>query len=523
MSYWLLLASPDKWFCDRCNKNANVNETLRTLTEVSWRVREDYFKESKTGDKCIIKVGKDNRSIERRTLENGEVVDILENGIYAIGEISKELYYDEDENCHRVEVKITENLFEKDKIIDAQMSEKILGNDFFVQGSKKLDKKKYEHIISIVDIENDSFQDELEGDSSIEPNSDDSSNIYPAEVNIQRDMFSVRELKSDFEDKMLILAPDFQREFVWKLKQKSELIESILMGIPLPMIYFFEGENGVIQVVDGKQRLTTLFEFLNNKYPLSHTLSILKDLRGKKYKDLSPAQRAKIARYQFVVQTIIPPTPDKIKFDIFERVNRKGTILNNQEMRNALYYGESTNLLKKLSNYKSFKKATDESVSPTRMKDRYMILRFLAFYLWKQKKLIVKDKIVEYRSDIDEFLGNAMTFLNHTTDEVREELSNVFDNSMKLSFKLRGENGFRIPSSERKRPINMALMESLSYLYSQIYDFIEIDENRLNKKIDNLFEDKKFLNSITQKVDSSNSVKERFDTMDNILMELKND
>ena len=194
------------------------------------------------------------------------------------------------------------------------MSEKILGNDYFSMSSKKLEE-----------IEENSQIDELEFESEIDFDNEDMH--YPVEVKIQRDMYSVRELKTEYEDKMLILAPDFQREFVWTLRQQSELIESILMGIPLPMVYFFEGDEGVIQVVDGKQRLTSLFNFLDNLYPLSN-LPILSHLKGLRYKDLKPAERTKIARHQFVTQTIIPPTPDKIKFDIFERVNRKGSTLN---------------------------------------------------------------------------------------------------------------------------------------------------------------------------------------------------
>ncbi|MFK5975639.1 MAG: DUF262 domain-containing protein, partial [Sulfurovum sp.] len=371
MNYWLVIASPDKWFCNQCSDNALVNNALKTLDIQSWDVRADYFRDAKIGDRCIIKIGNDRRSIKRRTIDNNEVVDILESGIYAVAEIYKTLYLDEDTHA-KIKIKVLKNLFRDSKIIDRDMSEKILGMDYLSMASKRLDKEKYENMLSLISIEeNAEFNNDLENDNSY------TNSVYPAEVRIQRDMFSVRELKMDYEDKRLMLAPNFQREFVWNLKQKSELIESILMGIPLPMVYFFEGDNGIIQVVDGKQRLTSLFEFLDNKYPLSHTLSILSHLRGLRYKELKPAERTKIARHQFVTQTIIPPTPDKIKFDIFERVNRKGSTLNNQEMRNALYQGKATELLNSLSKNSFFLKATDNHVSPTRMKDKYIVLRFL--------------------------------------------------------------------------------------------------------------------------------------------------
>jgi hypothetical protein len=510
MNYWILISAPDKWFCESCAENAKVNETLLNLNEQSWSVREDYFKNAEINDECIIKVGKDKRSIERRTLDNGDVVDVLESGIYALGKISKELYFDEVDHCHRIVIKITQNLFKENSIIDADMAEKILGNDFTTQSSKKIDEEKYNQIVTQVNIiQNSNFND-------IEEN--ENTTIYPAEVKIQRDMFSVRELHTEYKSEMLVLAPDFQREFVWKLKQKSELIESILMGIPLPMIYFFESDNGVIQVVDGKQRLTSLFEYIENKFPLSQSLSILTNLKGKRYNELDPAERTKISRHQFVAQTIIPPTPDRIKFDIFERVNRKGSILNNQEMRNALYHGESTKLLDILAEEECFKQATGEGVSPTRMRDRYMILRFLAFYLWNTKQLIdvKKNELVEYKSDIDEFVGQTMTYLNRTTSEKREEIKKIFKQAMSLAYDIGGENIFRLPNHERKRPISVTLFESFSYFFSQIKN--EPNQYPLyREKLKQLLLDEEYLDALTSNVDSTTGVTVRFKKIDALL------
>jgi len=512
MNYWLVIGSPDKWFCEICSENANVNATLMNLDTQSWRVKESYFRNAKIGDKCIVKIGNDTRSIERRTLENGEVVDLLESGIYATAEIYKSLYTDEN-GITRIQIKIVKNLFKKNIIIDREMSEKVLGSDYTSMSSKRIEKEKYDKILSLIEIEEDS---EIDDDLEIDNSENEEVSVYPVEVKIQRDMYSVRELKTDYEDKMLILAPDFQRELVWSIKQKSELIESILMGIPLPMVYFFEGDDGVIQVVDGKQRLTSLFEFLDNEYPLSQSLSILPHLRGLKYKDLKPAERTKIARHQFVAQTIIPPTPDKIKFDIFERVNRKGSTLNNQEMRNALYQGKATELLNLLSEDEFFLKATDKGISPTRMKDKYIILRFLAFYLWKEKTLKDKEgRLVEYASNIDEFVGKAMYFINHQDDIFVQNLKDMFSETMELAYKLRDKNAFRIPSKERKRPINMPLMESLGYLFSKIRK-----ENNLDKyldKIDNLLNDKEFITALTIRIDNTVSVEKRFEKIDEVL------
>jgi len=225
-----------------------------------------------------------------------------------------------------------------------------------------------------------------ENDDSLSPSKLIDKKFYPAQIKIERANFSIFELKRQYEErKKLIIDPKFQREDVWNSKkQKSELIESILMGIPLPIVYFSQNSEGKLQVVDGRQRLTTLFNFMNNKFPLSE-LNILKDLKGKYFKNLDVNDQNDLEDYQLIAYVIKPPTPDRIKFDIFDRVNRGGTRLNNQEMRNALYQGKITDLLKELIDNENFQKATNKSINSTRMKDRYIILRFLSFYLLEKK------------------------------------------------------------------------------------------------------------------------------------------
>lgn len=361
-------------------------------------------------------------------------------------------------------------------------------------------------------------------DESIEVNSNENNNlkeIYPANVKVSRDVFSVFELKRKYEERGTVkLDPDFQREDVWNKKQKSELVESILMGIPLPVMYFAEDKYGNLQVIDGRQRLTALFEFLNNKFSIS-SAPILTYLKGKKFKDLEPKDQTKLEDYQLIVYIIKPQTPDRIKFDIFDRVNRGGTQLNKQEMRNALYQGKSTELLKELAESEEFLKATGDAISPKRMKDRYLILRFIAFYLWKKHKLIENTNFVEYKSDIDEFLGKIMEILNKADEKFLNEIKTIFKTAMKNSFDILGKDGFRIPNKGKKRPINMALFESLSYLMSHD-DIVNRNKNLTKEKVKEAFEDKNFYESLTQKVDSSLSVKTRFDKMDMILEELKN-
>jgi len=313
--------------------------------------------------------------------------------------------------------------------------------------------------------------EEIEGEDTLDPAKDSSpENIYPLEnIKIEKMQLSIFQIKRKYDkDRTIQLNPDFQREEVWVVKQKRELIESILMGIPLPMIYLAENKQGNLVVIDGRQRLTTFFDFMNNKFYL-RDLTILKRFDNVYFDDqdkgniLSPKERADIEDYQLQINVIKPPTPDRIKFDIFERVNRAGTQLNKQEMRNALYQGKATEILKKLSELIIFKKITNNSIKKTRMKDKYVILRAIAFYLLRDNLLRdEQNKKIEYKSDIDDFLAKVMEFMNNADDQYLSEIKTTFEKSLRKLDIIFDHNCFRLASrTEKKRPINMYLFEVL--------------------------------------------------------------
>ncbi len=386
-----------------------------------------------------------------------------------------------------------------------------------------------------LDHEDDKDMDVLdeEGENSLKPDkiAIDNGTIYPTKVIFSREMFSVYELKRRCEDrKSLILDPDYQRDDVWNNKRKSELIESILMGMPLPMFYFFADENGEWQVIDGRQRLTTLFDYINGEFKLINQLNILHAIRQKYFKDLKPIEQGIIEDYSLQINIIKPPTPDRVKFDIFDRVNRGGIRLNNQEMRNAIYQGQATELLNKLSKNPDFLSNIDNIESAPlskRMKDKYIILRFLGFYLLKSCKYdgILLDKNsgkIDYLSDIDDFLGKIMYFLNHSTGAFIKEMKQIFSQAMANAKTIFGDGCFRLSkysSKPRKLPVNMALFESLSYLCADNAVLINIEKTK--RLVDELFTAGEFINTIsTNSIDSSANVNGRFKIMRETLEKL---
>ena len=368
-------------------------------------------------------------------------------------------------------------------------------------------------------VETISAQYDFEGEETLDPSisskrSTDS--VYPnAVLNIVRDTASVFQLKRKWERKppLLDLTPPFQRELVWTTRQKCELIESILMGIPLPAFYMREDINGVYVVVDGKQRLSTLFDYIDGKFKLDN-LCILRDKNKCYFKDLSPVEQNKIEDYSLNVNVIKSPTDDRVTFDLFDRVNRSGTKLNNQEMRNALYQGTSTKLIDELAKIEPFLNATEKSLPKKHMKDRYFVLRFIAFYLWQEQRSVdmeTKEKL-EYKSNVEDFLGKTMRYLNTLSmdDFAIRDIKAMFRYVMKRATEvILPLGGFRLPEEEGKqrRPLNMAFFESLSYLLSKTSDKSNAEIEGIYKE---LLQNKEYISTLTYSVDSTQQIQKRY-------------
>ena len=257
---------------------------------------------------------------------------------------------------------------------------------------------------------------------------------------------------------------------------------------------------------------------MNNEFKLKD-LKILQNLNGNTFKQLTPQYQAKIEDYQFLAYTIQYPTHEKVKFDIFDRVNRGGTQLNNQEMRNALYLGKTTELLNHLVKSQNFLLATGKTISPKRMKDKYIVLRFLGFYLLRSGQL----EKIEYKSDIDEFLAEVMRFINKMTDKQIDDLEFIFELAMKNSFSILGKDGFRFCGEKKRRPVNMGLFECISYMLSVLLPKqLDFEPSVLKEKIDELKKEMDSSQMFLGVIDSNIGVEYRLNKADEIRMELLN-
>lgn len=321
------------------------------------------------------------------------------------------------------------------------------------------------------DFYNDDY-DEMKINLDVGKEYEQGEEIYPSfDIKIEKGFYTVYELKRryDANPKRIKLDSDFQREIVWKPQQKVELIESILMGLPLPIFYFNQDKYGNLIVVDGRQRLTALFEFMNGEICLDN-LKILNNFNGKTFKELLPVYQTRIEDFQIQAHVIIPPTPDRIKFDIFDRVNRGGTILNKQEIRNALYQGNATAFLNKIVKTDAFRSATGNAfINEKRMKDKYLITRFISFFFY-YKELLKDDNgnIYVYKNDLDELLGKGMEYLNQLPGNNLMWLETMMKNALLKSASLLGPDAFRLVNDGKRGPINMNVFEAIMFIMVEL-------------------------------------------------------
>ena len=195
---------------------------------------------------------------------------------------------------------------------------------------------------------------------------------------------SIRELMTLKAEGNLDLQPSYQREYVYDTNKTkpSRLIESILIDVPIPVIYLAEERNCSYSVIDGQQRLTTFISFVDGKFPNGEEfklsgLKILPELNKKRFSDLSKELQNKIRGTTLHSIIIRRESNEDIKFEIFERLNTGSIKLNEDEIRNSVYRGKYIDLLKDLADNPDFHFLVNNENARKRMIYRGMILRFL--------------------------------------------------------------------------------------------------------------------------------------------------
>ena len=361
--------------------------------------------------------------------------------------------------------------------------------------------------------------DELESFESFEEDSEEDSSgggpnakpWDPSKIRIDTKNFTLREVGLQIQEGELDLAPDFQRDYVWKARQQTRLIESVLLGIPLPAFYFNQ-ERERLQVVDGVQRLTTISNFMRGEFRLElGSLEYLKDLSGKTFSELDPQLQRRFSKTQIVVHVIEPQTPDGVKYDIFSRVNTGGSPLSAQEIRHAMSKAPSRNFLKQLVDLPSFSAATGGWFLPInggnrRMMDRELALRFCAFCV---------TPLDEYRTyeSLDSFLL-AFTRKIDSSDRAIDfdHLARSFDTAMKNAFTAFDKSAFRRRVKGRRSPLNRAVFEAQAIaLADKSPPAVTENASALKAAFATLLDQEEFSASVTVGTGDSKKVKTRLE------------
>lgn len=296
-----------------------------------------------------------------------------------------------------------------------------------------------------------------------------------------------------------ILIPNYQRKYVWKQKQASRLIESFLLGLPIPGIFLSKDqETGNLLVVDGQQRLKTIESFRNGKFPVTDESFFLSGVHsrweGKKYTDLESVDRKKfddaVLRATIIQQ--INPKDDTSVYHIFERLNTGGTILQNQEIRNCIYQGSLNDLLRELNNNKTWRKLYNTTMPSPRLKDEELILRFFAFV----------DALDTYQKPLNEFLSKFMSKSKNADDSMIEQYRESFISTVELIDRDIGLKAFR-PT----RNLNMAAYDSIMFT---LYKYQKILKPNLSKCVDDLFLNEAYMKTVRVGTTDEENIKSRF-------------
>lgn len=191
--------------------------------------------------------------------------------------------------------------------------------------------------------------------------------------------------------------PKFQRQYVWSEKLASKLVESVLLNVPIPPCYLSENSENELDVIDGQQRIYSLYRFMENQFAL-RDLEALSEFNGNRFFELPSKEQRKLKTHTLRCVVITNESHPEIKFDIFERLNTSTMPLNAQELRNCVSRGSLNDLLAELSFDDRWLSIRARNAPDKRLADEEMILRFFSFQI---------QGLSEYRTPLKNWLSET--------------------------------------------------------------------------------------------------------------------
>lgn len=336
---------------------------------------------------------------------------------------------------------------------------------------------------------------------------------------LQTSDFSLQGLKDMVDSEIIDLAPKYQRRERWEIERQSELIESFLLNVPVPPIYLAEEEYGIYSIIDGKQRITAVSDYLNNSFALKG-LEEFPDLNGARFRELPKSlQSALKVRPYLRVITLLKQSSPRLKYEVFIRLNRGGIRLNNQEIRNVAFRGVLNDAIYEAAKHDLLKAALKiegpKSAAYQQMQDAEYVLRFLTLLgTWEKSS-----------GSLSRSMDQFMLANRNATDVETQALVGPFQVALTRAYSLWGDAAFQRWDGQRWRQQALAgLYDAEMIAASRLTDaqVLTISSKRAQvvQATKDLFEDSDFEEAVRLGTNTPSRIKSRIEKTYDMLVSL---
>jgi hypothetical protein len=313
---------------------------------------------------------------------------------------------------------------------------------------------------------------------------------------------SIRQYVND--SKQIIVQPSFQRKFVWDIKKSSKLIESFILGYPVPNILLGrDPETEVMEVIDGQQRILSVCDFFKGRFRDERIFKLTGDDLDKKYVDktfdmLDEASQKRLKNSILKAVVLVYPKGDpNIKFTAFQRINTGSVVLNQQEIRNCIFGGPLNEMLFSLNiEDKNWRKLLTRKPDK-RMRDVETLLRFFAAYFNHKG----------YEKPVTAFLNKFMENNRNISEAECREWKKLFSDTLAIVVKHIGADIF--PRSSSSKAFNRAIFESVMAAVARLRKEEKLNSKILKKRYMALLKDKKYTDAVLSQTSDKKKYLER--------------
>ena len=378
----------------------------------------------------------------------------------------------------------------------------------YIQGGKKVSEIKIEDVME----EKEQYSD------------DDLYNINSWGADL-----SFREISSMYDEDEL-LKPELQRKYVWSKVEASRFIDSILLGLPVPSVFFAKEPNETMLIIDGFQRIMTVYDFVNGIFSgdgkifrLSNTGNINERWKGKAFRELSIEEQRRIRNT--TIHAIIfeqkHPKNDTGMFQIFERINTGGRTLKAQEIRNCIYQGRCNNLLIELNKYKIWREILGTDKEDARMTDMELILRFFAM-----SELHNREERDRKQINLTRYLNRYMGDKTDATEDIIKEMEQNFILTINACKNAFGDAAFRNlkkASEDFTNKISPTIFDAITVAtsYAIKKNSVDFEKNDYRKNYIDLLKNEEFRDVSSHRTTDIENIFKRIELASEIIYGIK--